>query len=63
MNTSLSDRMKSLHGMSDAEYEDMQQKEAAMARAKVFPDFDTKLAEAPKPKISRWQRFVQWCKG
>ena len=101
MPTSLSDRMKGLHGMSDAEYEDMQQKEAAMARAKsmraeseaeyaqrmieeaplraaykptpddyrrmqgvkVFPDFDTKLAEAPKPKISRWQRFAQWCKG
>lgn len=55
---------KSIHSLSDREYDDLQEKEAKFARnSKVYGDFDALLATAKPSKPSLWQRFVKWWKA
>ena len=72
-------RAKSMHALSDAEYEALQMEEAALLHgtkpwlvpglaslainAKVYDDFGAILEDAPCVKPTRWQRFVKWLKG
>lgn len=52
---------KSIHSLSDREYDDLQEKEAKFARnSKVYGDFDALLATAKPSKPSLWKRFKIW---
>ena len=62
MSTSLSERISRLHGMSDAEYEAHLAEQGAIVSTSYSARAGRKhLEEAAS--LTRWRRFMQWCKG
>ena len=64
MSTTLSDRIKGLHGMSDAEYAAyVGEQRTNIDPTKVVTLYSgpSEFTAAPDPSITRWRRFLQWC--